>query len=274
MFYGLYSIDSPVSHVYRSRTYHHGVPAMKTVLITGSSSGYGLETARHFHDLGWNVIATMRRPSPGILPASDRIKLVALDVTRADSIAHAVEQAGPIDVLVNNAGIGVIGAFEATSMQTVREVFEANTFGAMAMVQAVIPQMRERRAGTIVNVTSSVTLVSMPLAAAYTASKTAVEGFTGSLAHELGAFGIRVKLVEPGYCPTTRFAENGAERMNGLIPDTYADYARPIFDAFARPQATTQPQDVAEAIWCAAHDVSDQLHFPAGADAVALAGPR
>lgn len=274
MFYGLYSIDSPVSHVYRSRTYHHGVPAMKTVLITGSSSGYGLETARHFHDLGWNVIATMRRPSPGILPASDRIKLVALDVTRADSIAHAVEQAGPIDVLVNNAGIGVIGAFEATSMQTVREVFEANTFGAMAMVQAVIPQMRERRAGTIVNVTSSVTLASMPLAAAYTASKTAVEGFTGSLAHELGAFGIRVKLVEPGYCPTTRFAENGAERMNGLIPDTYADYARPIFDAFARPQATTQPQDVAQAIWRAAHDVSDQLHFPAGADAVALAGPR
>ena len=144
----------------------------------------------------------------------------------------------------------------------------------VAMVQAVIPQMRERRAGTIVNVTSSVTLASMPLAAAYTGSKTAVEGFTGSLAHEADAFGIRVKLVEPGYCPTTRFAENGAERMNGLIPDAYADFARPIFEAFSRPQATTQPLDVAEAVWQAAHDASDQLHFPAGADAVALAGPR
>ncbi len=247
---------------------------MKTVLITGCSSGYGLETARHFHDRGWHVVATMRRPSSGALPMSDRIKLVALDVTRADSIARAIEAAGPVDVLVNNAGIGVVGAFEATSMQTVREVFETNTFGTMAMVQAVIPQMRERGAGTIVNVTSSVTLASMPLAAAYTGSKTAVEGFTGSLAHELGALGIRVKLVEPGYGPTTRFAENGAERMNGLIPEAYADYARPIFEAFARPQATTQPQDVAEAIWQAVHDASGQFHFPAGADAVALAGPR
>lgn len=247
---------------------------MKTVLITGCSSGYGLETARHFHDRGWHVVATMRRPSSDALPVSDRIKLVALDVTRADSIARAIEAAGPVDVLVNNAGIGVVGAFEATSMQTVREVFETNTFGTMAMVQAVIPQMRERGAGTIVNVTSSVTLASMPLAAAYTGSKTAVEGFTGSLAHELGALGIRVKLVEPGYGPTTRFAENGAERMNGLIPEAYADYARPIFEAFARPQATTQPRDVAEAIWQAVHDASGQFHFPAGADAVALAGPR
>lgn len=273
MLFGLYSIDSPALRVYRGHTYQPRRPAMKTVLITGSSSGYGLETARYFHDRGWNVVATMRHPKPDLLPASDRIKRVALDVTDAGSIARAVEEAGPIDVLVNNAGIGVVGAFEATSMQTVREVFETNTFGTMAMVQAVIPQMRERRAGTIVNVTSSVTLASMPLAAAYTGSKTAVEGFTGSLAHELGAFDIRVRLVEPGYCPTTRFAENGAERMNGLIPDTYADYALPIFEAFARPQATTRPEDVATAVWRAVHDGSGQFHFPAGADAVALAGP-
>ncbi|MGE8250987.1 MAG: SDR family NAD(P)-dependent oxidoreductase, partial [Stenotrophomonas bentonitica] len=149
---------------------------MKTVLITGCSSGYGLETARYFHGQGWKVVATMRRPDPSLLPASDRIRVVALDVTDAGSIARAVAEAGPIDVLVNNAGIGVVGAFEATSMQSVREVFETNTFGTMAMVQAVIPQMRERRTGTIVNVTSSVTLASMPLAAAYTGSKTAVEG--------------------------------------------------------------------------------------------------
>lgn len=247
---------------------------MKMVLITGCSSGYGLETARYFHDRGWNVVATMRRPNPGLLPVSDRVKLVALDVTDADSIARAIEAAGQVDVLVNNAGIGVVGAFEATSMQTVHEVFATNTFGTMAMTQAVIPQMRVRRSGTIINVTSSVTLASMPLAAAYTGSKTAVEGFTGSLAHELGAFGIRVKLVEPGYGPTTRFAENGSERMNGLIPQAYADFARPILEAFARPQVTTQPLDVADAIWRAAHDESDQFHFPAGADAIALAGPQ
>ncbi|MEI2453146.1 SDR family oxidoreductase [Lysobacter firmicutimachus] len=247
---------------------------MKTVLITGCSSGYGLETARYFHDRGWNVVATMRRPNPGLLPVSDRVKLVALDVTDAGSIGRAIAEAGQIDVLVNNAGIGVVGAFEATPMQTVREIFDTNTFGTMAVTQAVIPQMRAHRSGAIVNVTSSVTLASMPLAAAYTGSKTAVEGFMGSLAHELGAFGIRVKLVEPGYGPATRFAENGAERMNGLIPQTYADFARPIFEAFAHSQATTQPLDVADAIWRAAHDETDQFHFPAGADAIALAGPR
>ena len=247
---------------------------MKTVLITGCSSGYGLETARYFHQQGWNVIATMRSPRPGILPASDRIRLLPLDVTQPDSIARVVRDAGPIDVLVNNAGIGLVGAFEATAMPTIREVFDTNTFGTLAMCQAVIPQMRERQAGVIVNVTSSVTLASMPFAAVYTGSKTAVEGFTGSMAHELAAFGVRIKLVEPGYGPSTRFGENGADRMQGLIPDAYANFAKPIFEAYAQPQAITYRQDVAEAVWRAANDVSDQLHFPAGADAVALAGPQ
>jgi NAD(P)-dependent dehydrogenase (short-subunit alcohol dehydrogenase family) len=247
---------------------------MKTVLVTGCSSGYGLETALHFHRLGWNVIATMRTPRDGLLPDTDRMRILALDVTNPESIDRAVRDAGPIDVLVNNAGIGVVGAFEATAMSTVRDVFDTNTFGTMAMCQAVIPQMRERRSGAIVNVTSSVTLASMPLAAAYTGSKTAVEGFSGSLAHELGAFGVHVKLVEPGYGPGTRFTENGSERMQGLIPEAYGAYAQPIFAAFAQPQAITYPQDVADAVWRAANDVSDQLHFPAGADAVALAGPR
>ena len=247
---------------------------MKTVLITGCSSGYGLETARYFHQQGWNVVATMRSPRAGILPASDRIRLLPLDVTQPDSIARVVRDAGPIDVLVNNAGIGLVGAFEATAMSTIREVFDTNTFGTLAMCQAVIPQMRERQAGVIVNVTSSVTLASMPFAAVYTGSKTAVEGFTGSMAHELAAFGVRIKLVEPGYGPSTRFGENGADRMQGLIPDAYANFAKPIFEAYAQPQALTYPKDVAEAVWRAANDVSDQLHFPAGADAVALAGPQ
>ena len=170
---------------------------MKTVLITGCSSGYGLETARHFHSQGWNVIATMRTPRDGILPQSERLRVLALDVTKPESIAAALEASGPIDVLVNNAGIGMFGAFEATPMSIVRSLFETNTFGVMAMTQAVLPQFRERNSGVVVNVTSSATLAPMPLVAAYTASKTAIEGFTGSLAHELHGFGIRVKLVEP-----------------------------------------------------------------------------
>lgn len=244
---------------------------MKTVLITGGSSGYGLETARYFHEKGWSVIATMRNPRDGLLPASERIRMLPLDVTDPESIAAAVEKAGPIDVLVNNAGIGVVGAFEATPMAHVRKVFETNTFGVMAMTQAAIPQMRERRSGVIVNVTSSVTLAAMPLAAAYTASKQAIEGFTGSLAHELATFDIRAKLVEPGYAPTTRFAANTDIPVMDLIPESYAEFAGPIFAGFAKPTLTTRESDVAEAIWMAANDTSDRLHYPAGADAVALA---
>lgn len=246
---------------------------MKTVLITGASSGYGLETVRHFHAQGWNVIATMRAPREGLLPASERIRLLPLDVTRADSIAAAIDEAGPIDILVNNAGIGVVGAFEATPMAHVRSIFETNTFGVMAMTQAAIPQMRERRSGVIVNVTSSVTLAPMPLAAAYTASKQAIEGFTGSLAHELAAFGVRAKLVEPGYAPTTRFTANTAIPVSDLIPEAYASFAGPIFADFANPPLTTRESDVAEAVWLAAHDMSGRMHYPAGPDAVALATP-
>lgn len=250
------------------------VETMKTVLITGCSSGYGLETARYFHERGWKVIAAMRKPNLDLLPNSDRLKVVALDVTRPETIAAAVDAAGPVDVLVNNAGIGVVGAFEATPMATVREVFETNTFGVMALTQALLPQFREKRSGVIVNVTSSVTLTAMPLAAVYTASKVAIEGFTASLAFELAAFGIVVKLVEPGYCPKTRFTANGGARMDGLIPEAYQPFAQPIFAAFAQPALVTREQDVAEVIWNAAHDTSGTLHFPAGADAVALAQAR
>jgi NAD(P)-dependent dehydrogenase (short-subunit alcohol dehydrogenase family) len=247
---------------------------MKTVLITGCSSGYGLETARHFHSQGWNVIATMRTPREGILPRSERLRVLALDVTKAESIAAALEKSGPIDVLVNNAGIGLFGAFEATPMATVRSIFETNTFGVMAMTQAVLPQFRERKSGVLVNVTSSATLAPMPLVAAYTASKTAIEGFTGSLAHELHGVGIRVKLVEPGYGPTTRFTQNVQSPIEDTIPEAYAPFAQSVFAALGQVAAVTSEIDVAEAVWLAANDVSGQLRFPAGADAVALAQQR
>jgi len=247
---------------------------MKTVLITGCSSGYGLETARHFHAQGWNVVATMRTPREDLLARSERLRVLALDVTKPESIAAAIEACGPIDVLVNNAGIGIVGVFEATPMATVREVFETNTFGVMAMTQAVLPQFRARKSGVVVNVTSSVTLTPMPLAAAYTASKMAIEGFTGSLAHELAAFNVRVKLVEPGYAPTTRFANNVGARMDGLFPEAYAAFTAPILASFAQVTTVTKESDVAESVYRAANDASEQLRFPAGPDAVALAQAR
>lgn len=244
---------------------------MKTALITGCSSGYGLETARYFHAQGWSVIATMRTPREGILPVADRLRVLALDVTKPESVAAALEACGPIDVLVNNAGIGMFGAFEATPMSAVRNLFETNTFGVMAMTQAVLPQFRARRSGVIVNVTSSATLAPMPLVAAYTASKNAIEGFTGSLVHELAGFGINVKLVEPGYGPSTRFTQNAPTPIEDTIPDAYAPYAQRILAAYGQPAAVTTERDVAEVVWHAANDVTGRLRYPAGPDAVALA---
>lgn len=245
---------------------------MKTILITGCSSGYGLETARLFHQKGWHVVATMRTPDPDVLAPAERLRIVALDVRRADSIEEALALAGPIDVLVNNAGIGLFGAFEATPMETVRDIFETNTFGTMAMTQAVVPQFRARRSGLVINVTSSATLAPFPLVAAYTASKTAVEGFTESLALELAEFGVRVKLIEPGYGPTTRFASNGAQRMQGLLPEAYMPLAQSIFATLGQSSAVTTEAAVAEAVWQAANDPGAALRYPAGDDAVALAG--
>jgi short-subunit dehydrogenase len=200
--------------------------------------------------------------------------VLGLDVTKPERIAAALEESGSIDVLVNNAGIGLFGAFEATPMATVREVFETNTFGVMAVTQAVLPRFRARRSGVVVNVTSSATLAPMPLVAVYTASKMAIEGFTASLAFELEDFNVRVKLVEPGYGPTTRFTSNSGSRMDGLIPEAYAPFAQRTFASFADQTSVTTESDVAEAVWSAANDMSGQLRFPAGADAVALARPK
>ncbi|MEO6920260.1 MAG: SDR family oxidoreductase [Collimonas sp.] len=244
---------------------------MKTVLITGCSSGFGLDTAKYFLDRDWKVIATMRTPREDLLPRSERLRVLALDVTDPHSIRQAVEVAGPIDVLVNNAGIGLLGALEGTSMETVREVFETNTFGTMAVTQAVLPQFRQRKAGVIVNVTSSVTLKPLALLAVYTASKAAVNAFTESLALELQPFDVRVRLVLPGRAPETRFGENARPRMQSGIPEAYTGLAQRVFEAWGQSSEVTLSQDVAEAVWRAANDPSSPLRMAAGADAVALA---
>lgn len=246
---------------------------MKTVLITGASSGYGRETALHFHSQGWNVIATMRTPRAGILPESDRLRVIPLDVTEPETIVAAFETAGPVDVLVNNAGVPSFGVFEGTPMSRVREVFDTNTFGVMATTQAVLPQFRERGSGVVVNVTSSVVLGHMPLSAVYKASKMAVEGFTASLALELAPFGVGAKTVEPGACLTTNFAANATKGAapDELIPAPYALWAKEAMADFTGQVLFTKESDVAETVWRAAHDTTGQLRFPAGPDAVLLA---
>ncbi len=250
---------------------------MKTVLITGCSSGYGRATALFFLERGWNVVATMRTPREDVLPASERLRVLRLDVTDRSSIAAAVRDGiaafGGLDAVVNNAGIGLLSALEATPEQAIRDVFETNTFGVMAVSQAVVPYFRERRSGTLINVTSSVGIVPMPLVSVYAASKHAIEGFTEALSYELAYFGVGTKIVEPGYGPTTSFTANSSERLAGLVPEAYAPYAEQIMSGLAGAK-TTAEIDVARAVWLAATDGSRRLRYPAGADAEDLAQMR
>lgn len=244
---------------------------MKTILITGCSSGFGLETAKYFLDRDWNVIATMRTPREDVLPKSDRLRILKLDVTDQNSIDAAVKAAGSVDALVNNAGIGWLNALEGTPMSLVREIFETNTFATMAMIQAFMPHFRERRSGVIVNVTSSTTLMPLQLLSVYTASKAAVNAFTECFALELEPFNVRVRLVIPGYAPDTQFGANAQTRMAIGFPEPYAAMVHKVFESMQQSGGpVTHASDVAEAVWRAVTDPSAPMRIPAGADAVAL----
>jgi NAD(P)-dependent dehydrogenase (short-subunit alcohol dehydrogenase family) len=243
-------------------------PTMPTVLITGCSSGFGLETARLFLDRGWNVVATMRKPQADVLPASERMRVLALDVTDQDSVAQAVSDAGPLDVLVNNAGFGAPIPIELTPLETARALFETNTLGTLTMTQAVLPQFRERRAGVVINVTSTVTLKPLPLVGVYRASKAAVNAFTESLAAEVEPFDIRVRLVLPGRSPETRFSANARQHLHGMDHPAYAPLFERVLASFQDTSVpTTHAPDVAEAIWRAATDPKTPMRIAAGADA-------
>jgi NAD(P)-dependent dehydrogenase (short-subunit alcohol dehydrogenase family) len=248
---------------------------MKTILITGCSSGFGLDAATRFHERGWNVIATMRRPDPSALPASQRLRILPLDVTDPASIDALAAEAGPIDVLVNNAGVGLAGIVEGTTLDTVRATFETNTFGAIAVIRAFLPQLRAAK-GTIVNISSSVTMLPLPLLAIYTASKAALNAFTECLALELASVGVTVKLVLPGRSPETSFSKNAMAhgQLQGVaVPDEYAGFMQEARQRLManRTAPVTRSADVTDAIWRAVTDPAGPTRIPAGADAVALA---
>ncbi|MCT6589389.1 SDR family oxidoreductase [Pantoea dispersa] len=242
---------------------------MKTILITGCSSGFGHATALWFLERGWKVIATMRTPRAELFPESAHLRLLPLDVTDAASIRQTLAEAGEIDVLVNNAGIGLLTSLEGAPMSSVREVFETNTLGTIAMTQAFIPQFRAKNSGMVINVTSTVTLKSLPLLAVYTGSKAAVNAFTESLALELQPFNVQVRLVLPGLAPTTDFGKNARPRMENTLLEPYQPMFDGIIAGMQQPQPTTKAQDVAAAVWRAATDPAAPMRIPAGEDAEA-----
>ncbi|TRL35587.1 SDR family oxidoreductase [Rhizobium straminoryzae] len=244
---------------------------MPAILITGCSSGFGLETARLFVDRGWDVAATMRTPDTTLIPPSERLRVLQLDVTDPVSVARAVAEAGPIEVLVNNAGFGVPSPVELTEPEIARAMFETNTLGTLAMIQAVLPSFRERRSGVIINVSSSTTLKSQPMVGMYRASKAAVNSMTETLALEVREFGVRAHLVVPGSAPGTRFGENGMPHLQGRDNADYAPMIERIV-AHMRNQSgpITHASDVGSAIWRCATDPASPFRLAAGRDAEAL----
>ncbi|AJY48213.1 SDR family oxidoreductase [Martelella endophytica] len=243
---------------------------MPRMLVSGASSGFGLAIARTFLAKGWDVVATMRDPNTNQLPASDRLTVLPLDVTDAESIADAVTAAGPLDALVNNAGVGMLNVLEGADMEKVRELFETNVLGAMAMTRAVLPQMRLRETGVIVNVSSSVTLKPFPALSVYSASKAALNAFTESLALEAKLFGVRARLVLPGSAPATGFGKNAVARMGMEIPEPYTAFVHDYLATLRSGTLFTTPEDVAEAVWQAVTDDNAPMMIPAGADTRAL----
>ncbi|KQW93147.1 dehydrogenase [Massilia sp. Root418] len=248
---------------------------MNTILITGCSSGFGLQTARYFLDQGWSVIAAMRALQNNPLPASKHLRILTLDVTDSRSIAQAVEEAGPIDALVNNAGAGLMGTLEGVSMDATRQLFELNTFGTMGVTRAFLPGFRKQASGVIVNISSAVTTTPLPMLSAYTASKAAVEAFSEGLALEVEPFGVRVRLVVPGRAPETSFGASARARSQNSIPEAYAAWAgRAFAPPKEQPAEFTSAKDVADAVWKAVTDRNTPFRIAAGADAVRLVAQR
>ena len=250
-----------------------------TVLITGASTGIGKATAKYFQQKGWNVIATMRTPEKeDELKLLDNVLVTRLDVTDSKSIESAVAEGmdsfGQIDVLVNNAGYGAYGPLEAFPMEGIRRQFDTNVIGLLETTKAVLPHMRTRRSGVIVNISSVGGKMTFPLGTLYHGTKFAVEGMSESLHYELEPLGIKVKIVEPGAIAT----DFGGRSFDFTNDDSLAEYqeiVQTIMRTFESILGEAAPASiVAEVIWNAVTDGTDTLRYTAGEDAKAYMASR
>ncbi len=237
---------------------------MQRVLITGCSTGIGRATAELLTQRGYHVIATARDPNS--LCELDVAERFPLDVTDVASVAALCAAVGPIDVLVNNAGINAYGPVERIPLVEAERLFETNFFGALRMLQAFVPAMRERGRGTVVNISSLAGRIGPPLVGVYAASKFALEGLSEALRFELAHFGVRVILIEPGY---TESAMRGRSPHFGDDEPPYAELRRlwegsdAVLVGGQRPTATRVAEVIAEALAADA----PPLRWPVGADA-------
>jgi NAD(P)-dependent dehydrogenase (short-subunit alcohol dehydrogenase family) len=247
---------------------------MKTILITGTSSGIGRATALQFQSEGWNVAATMRNPERARdLQQLDCLAVFPLDVTDPNSISAAVNSTiskfGSIDVLLNNAGYGLVGALEAVDPPQLELQFATNVFGYVYTIQACLPHFRDRGAGLIINVSSIGGRIAVPFTSLYNGTKFAIEGISESLALELAPHNIRVKIIEPGGVKTDFVGRSlRLTQKNGLDAyDASIQRAMAVFDSADRTSSYSEAADTAAAIYTAATDGTDRLRYLTGKDA-------
>jgi NAD(P)-dependent dehydrogenase (short-subunit alcohol dehydrogenase family) len=241
----------------------------KTVLITGTSSGIGKAAVLEFAAMGWNVIATQRTPENETdFKKLSNVKMYSLDVTNLESIEQVFLQAqkdfGAIDVVVNNAGYGVDGAFEAMSDEIIEKQFNTNVFGLMRVTREAIKYMRPNGGGTIIQISSMGGKITFPLYSIYHATKFAVEGFTESLHYEVAQFNIKLKLIEPGPIVTDFYG-----RSRQFIKPTYTNQYDAFIQKFNNAAAKVMkdaegPEVVAKMIFKSATDNSSQMRYAVG----------
>ncbi|NQV89976.1 SDR family oxidoreductase [Candidatus Uhrbacteria bacterium] len=240
----------------------------KTVFITGASSGIGKATAMLFARRGWNTVATMRDTGKaGDLEHLPGVRILACDVTKQETINDAIEtvyaEFGSIDVLVNNAGYGLVGPFESTTPDQVHRQFEVNVFGLQSMIRAVLPNMRERAQGVIVNISSIGGRMAFPLYSQYHATKWAVDGFSESLQYELAELGIRVKVVEPGPVKT-EFYGSSIDMESSTEIDAYQSLVSRVLPKTTKEVKGATAEEIAQVIFRASVDQGSRLRYPAG----------
>jgi NAD(P)-dependent dehydrogenase (short-subunit alcohol dehydrogenase family) len=249
----------------------------KVAIVTGSSSGIGLESALLLARNGYNTYATMRSPEKdtSIKTAVQKeglpIRAVQLDVTDDSSVKNAVDhiisEAGRIDVLVNNAGYGLGGAFEDLSMEEIKSQYETNLFGLIRVTQAVLPTMRKQRSGRILNLSSGAGIFGYPGGSAYVSTKFAVEGLSESIAYELEPFGIKVILIEPGFI-RTNFANVMVVAKKAQDPASpYSELMQKIMaSASELAKNASDAELVANVILDAASNPNPRLRYLVGKD--------
>ncbi len=247
----------------------------KTILITGASSGIGRSTVEVFSEKGWRVAATMRDPGKSQeLAKLPGVKLYPLDVTDIQSIHACIEAVtrdfGKIDVLLNNAGYGAVGVFEAASPEQVQKQFDTNVFGVMNVTRAILPHFRKNRSGRILTISSVGGRVTFPIYSLYHSTKWAVEGFMESLHYELRPLGIQAKLIEPGPIKTDFYGRSQDLHLD-KIPTDYKSYFDIAYSNSKKAGMNAEgPQVVANMIFKAATDSKNKLRYPVGGNAPAL----